>query len=160
MPSAQVASSRELNVEVPVSSMGAVVDAGAQQRIVDSEEKIEYRDQDGKLLDEDEVKSLMEGGQASFSTKYETKTLLVDEEGKEVPAESASDLSSTAPAHPDTENVDSETADEAEPQATEEPRTPAEADVAPEEASSETAEVDTAADAAAPASDSEVQQTA
>ena len=46
------------------------------------EEKIEYRDEDGNLLDEDQVRALE--GKISFSTRYETRTRLVDEAGNEV----------------------------------------------------------------------------
>lgn len=47
-----------------------------------TEEKIEYRDEDGNLLDEEQVKALE--GKVSFSTRYETRTRLVDEAGNEV----------------------------------------------------------------------------
>jgi dolichyl-phosphate-mannose-protein mannosyltransferase len=46
------------------------------------EEKIEYRDEEGNLLDDEQVKSLE--GKVSFSTRYETRTRLVDEYGNEV----------------------------------------------------------------------------
>ena len=47
-----------------------------------TEEKVEYRDEDGNLLDEEQVKALE--GKVSFSTRYETRTRLVDEAGNEV----------------------------------------------------------------------------
>ena len=47
-----------------------------------TEEKIEYRDEDGNLLDDEQVKALE--GKVSFSTRYETRTRLVDEDGNEV----------------------------------------------------------------------------
>ena len=47
-----------------------------------TEEKVEYRDEDGNLLDEEQVKALE--GKVSFSTRYETRTRLVDEYGNEV----------------------------------------------------------------------------
>lgn len=47
-----------------------------------TEEKIEYRDEDGNLLDEEEVKALE--GKVSFSTRYETRTRLVDAAGNEI----------------------------------------------------------------------------
>ncbi|KAK4539893.1 hypothetical protein LTR36_010287 [Oleoguttula mirabilis] len=56
-----------------------------QQQVVDgavTEEKIEYRDENGLLLDEEQVKALE--GKVSFSTRYETRTRLVDEAGNEV----------------------------------------------------------------------------
>lgn len=158
VPTARVASSREHNAEAPVSSMGGSADV-SKAKVFSPEEKVEYRDQDGNLLNEDEVKSLMDGGEASFSTKYETKTLLVDEQGNQVLEDPQTETGSTAPAHPDTENVDPETAQEPEPQATDEPRAPAQAEVAPDASSTGEDEVDTGADAAAPASDLEVQPT-
>ncbi|KAF2724755.1 glycosyltransferase family 39 protein [Polychaeton citri CBS 116435] len=47
-----------------------------------SEERIEFRDENGNLLDEEQVKALE--GKVSFSTRYETRTRLVDEFGNEV----------------------------------------------------------------------------
>lgn len=47
-----------------------------------TEEKIEYRDEDGNLLDEEQVKALE--GKVSFSTRYETRTRLVDAAGNEI----------------------------------------------------------------------------
>lgn len=47
-----------------------------------TEEKIEYRDENGQLLDEEQVKALE--GKVSFSTRYETRTRLVDAEGNEI----------------------------------------------------------------------------
>lgn len=50
--------------------------------VIGTEERIEYRDENGRLLDDDEVKALE--GKVSFSTRYETRTRLVDAEGNEV----------------------------------------------------------------------------
>lgn len=47
-----------------------------------AEEKIEYRDENGVLLDEEQVKALE--GKVSFSTRYETRTRLVDPQGNEI----------------------------------------------------------------------------
>ena len=47
-----------------------------------TEEKIEYRDEDGNLLNDEQVASLE--GKVSFQTRYETRTRLVDEFGREV----------------------------------------------------------------------------
>jgi dolichyl-phosphate-mannose-protein mannosyltransferase len=76
----------------------------AGQSIVSREEKIEYRDQDGNLLDPEQVKSLE--GKVSFKTRYETRTRMVDAYGNEVqpPPEAG-----VAPPHPDVDNVDRET---------------------------------------------------
>lgn len=46
------------------------------------EEKIEYRDEAGNLLDPEAVKSME--GSVSFSTRYETSTRLVDQFGNEL----------------------------------------------------------------------------
>nr|OQO32634.1 hypothetical protein B0A51_00012 [Rachicladosporium sp. CCFEE 5018] len=46
------------------------------------EQKIEYRDENGVLLDEEQVKALE--GKVSFSTRYETRTRLVDPDGNEI----------------------------------------------------------------------------
>jgi dolichyl-phosphate-mannose-protein mannosyltransferase len=46
------------------------------------EEKIEYRDEEGRLLDPEQVKALE--GKVSFSTRYETRTRLVDAQGNEI----------------------------------------------------------------------------
>lgn len=46
------------------------------------EEKIEYRDEAGNLLDPAQVQALE--GKVSFSTRYETRTRLVDREGNEI----------------------------------------------------------------------------
>lgn len=45
-------------------------------------EKVEYRDEAGNILNEEQVKALE--GKVSFSTKYETKTRLIDEAGNDV----------------------------------------------------------------------------
>ena len=47
-----------------------------------TEEQVEYRDEDGNILNEEEVKALE--GKVSFSTRYETRTRLVDADGNEV----------------------------------------------------------------------------
>lgn len=47
-----------------------------------TEEKIEYRDENGNLLDAEQVAALQ--GAVSFSTRYETRTRLVDEHGNEL----------------------------------------------------------------------------
>jgi len=47
-----------------------------------TEEKVEFRDENGNLLDEEQVKAME--GKVSFSTRYETRTRLVDEAGNEI----------------------------------------------------------------------------
>ena len=46
------------------------------------EQKLEYRDQDGNILNEEQVKELE--GKVSFSTRYETRTRYLDAQGNEV----------------------------------------------------------------------------
>lgn len=79
--------------------------------IVSREEKIEYRDQDGNLLDEAAVKALE--GKVSFKTRYETRTRLIDGSGSEIGEqeahEAAADKAPVAPPHPDEEGMDPET---------------------------------------------------
>lgn len=93
----------------PVISQAAVVQP--EVKILSKEEKIEYRDQDGNLLNEEQVKALE--GKVEFETKYATKTRVVDEHGNEIampeggwPSEIAG---AVAPPHPDVEGVDKET---------------------------------------------------
>lgn len=50
--------------------------------IVSKEERVEYRDENGRVLDEEEVKAL--AGKVSFKTRYETRTRIVDAQGNEV----------------------------------------------------------------------------
>lgn len=50
--------------------------------MLSGEEKIEYRDEAGNILNEEQVKELE--GKVSFSTRYETRTRLVDANGNEV----------------------------------------------------------------------------
>lgn len=52
-------------------------------KVVRREQKIEYRDQAGNLLNDEQVKALE--GKVEFQTKYETKTRLVDQSGNELP---------------------------------------------------------------------------
>jgi len=49
-----------------------------------TEERIEYRDENGRLLGPEEVENLKNGGGVKFETKYETRTRVVDEMGREV----------------------------------------------------------------------------
>lgn len=51
--------------------------------IVRLEEHIEYRDEDGNVLNDEQVKALE--GLVEFKTRYETKTRLLDEYGNELP---------------------------------------------------------------------------
>jgi dolichyl-phosphate-mannose-protein mannosyltransferase len=90
VPSAQVDSNRK-------DDPSAVTPQAADPHVIGREERVEYRDQDGNLLDEAAVQALLAEGKASFQTKYETRTRMVDENGNEVNA------SGVAPDHPDVE---------------------------------------------------------
>jgi dolichyl-phosphate-mannose-protein mannosyltransferase len=92
---------------------GAPVDAG--KRLLHSEERVEYRDQDGNLLNEEQVKALE--GKVEFKTRYETRTRVVDAQGNEVllppgeqpppPAQEQEKVAAAgvAPPHPDVEGM-------------------------------------------------------
>ncbi|KAH9818536.1 glycosyltransferase family 39 protein, partial [Teratosphaeria destructans] len=75
----------QYSLAVP-SAAGPAPTAQAAQQILASggltEEKIEYRDEAGNLLNPDQVKALE--GKVSFSTRYETRTRLVDSVGNEL----------------------------------------------------------------------------
>ena len=68
-----------------------------QANIIAREEKVEYRDQDGNLLNEAQVKGME--GKASFSTKYETRTQVLNADGQVV----FKGEEGVAPPHPDAE---------------------------------------------------------
>lgn len=63
-----------------------------------AEEKVEYRDQDGNLLNEEQVSSLQ--GQVEFKTRYETRTKVVDAAGNIV-GDGPAGGEGFAPPHPD-----------------------------------------------------------
>ncbi|KAL8784553.1 MAG: hypothetical protein Q9213_003901 [Squamulea squamosa] len=65
-------------------------------------EKVEYRDQDGNILNEAQVKELE--GKVSFETRYETRTRVIDADGKEV-ADGPVGAEGVAPPHPDVERL-------------------------------------------------------
>lgn len=73
-------------------------------RVAGREEKIEYRDQDGNLLDAAQVSALAEEGKVTFKTKYETRTRMVDAAGNEIPGSNG-----VAPEHPDVEGQNPDT---------------------------------------------------
>ena len=66
-----------------------------EEASVRREEKVEYRDQDGNLLNEEEVAAL--AGKVDFQTRYETRTRVIDPDGNEIPDSSSA---GTAPPHP------------------------------------------------------------
>lgn len=88
------------------------------QKILSREERVEYRDQDGNLLNEEQVKELQ--GKVEFKTRYETRTRVVDANGNEVPqpaggwpqdhaGQDGGAQGGVAPPHPDVQGVDQET---------------------------------------------------
>ena len=79
----------------------AVTSKQTEEHIIGREESIEYRDQDGNLLDDAAVKALLAEGKAKFETKYETRTRVVDEAGNVVPP--------VAPDHPDIQGQNPDT---------------------------------------------------
>lgn len=108
------------------------VDLPEGQRILKQEEVLEHRDQDGNLLNEEQVAELK--GKVSFKTRYETRTRLVDADGNEIvdddddgdgedgeavqpPLDQAQEQPNghvpdgRAPPHPDVEGQNPETAD-------------------------------------------------
>ncbi|KAL1890395.1 Dolichyl-phosphate-mannose--protein mannosyltransferase 1 [Ceratocystis pirilliformis] len=97
--------------QVPMGGKALVSDApqGLSQKLVQREETVEYRDQDGNLLDPEVVEGLK--GKVEFQTRYETRTRLIDSEGNELPAQGgfAAEPAQQAPPHPDVEGIDPET---------------------------------------------------
>lgn len=83
---------------------GAPIPPG--QRLLKREERIEYRDQDGNILDEEQVKAME--GRVEFKTRYETRTRILDSAGNELPAEDVGNAG-VAPPHPNAEGVDTQT---------------------------------------------------
>ncbi|KAI1803714.1 glycosyltransferase family 39 protein [Daldinia bambusicola] len=78
------------------------------QKVLSREERVEYRDQDGNLLNEEQVKALE--GKVEFKTKYETRTRVIDANGNEVevPVDELA-AAGVAPPHPDVEGANQET---------------------------------------------------
>lgn len=101
------------NVQAEPPKQQKVTPQAENPNIVAREEKVEYRDEAGNILDEEAVKSLE--GKVSFKTRYETRTRMVDAQGNEIEAEGV------APPHPDVEGQNPETAELAEDEASREP---------------------------------------
>ena len=88
--------------------------------VVSKEERIEYRDENGRVLNDDEVAEL--AGKVSFKTRYETRTRIVDAQGNEiyeglVDAHGGAEEAGVAPPHPDVEGQNPETQEGAEAEA-------------------------------------------
>lgn len=94
------------------TAVAAPEGAAPEASIISSEEKIEFRDQDGNLLTEEQVAELK--GKVDFETKYETRTRVVGDDGKELPVpeggwEGKVGGAGVAPPHPDVDGVDEKT---------------------------------------------------
>ena len=92
--------------------------------ILSKEERIEFRDENGRVLDEEEVKALE--GKVSFKTRYETRTRIVDAEGHELHeslVEAREEEQGVAPPHPDVEGRNPETKEVGEAEASDSPPT-------------------------------------
>lgn len=96
--------------EAPPVASEPPVAPGQQHSVVSREEKVEYRDQDGNILNDEQVKALE--GKVSFKTRYETRTRMIDAQGNEIPQPEEAGV---APPHPDVEGVDRETVGIPEP---------------------------------------------
>jgi dolichyl-phosphate-mannose-protein mannosyltransferase len=88
--------------------------------VLSKEERVEYRDENGRILDEEEVAEL--AGKVSFKTRYETRTRIVDAQGNEiyeglVDGQRGEDEAGVAPPHPDVEGQNPETQQDSEPAA-------------------------------------------
>ncbi|OCK89842.1 glycosyltransferase family 39 protein [Cenococcum geophilum 1.58] len=110
--------------------------------IISREEKVEYRDEDGNILDDEQVAAL--AGKVSFKTRYETRTRIIDAQGNEIyegPVEGQLPdgriQEGQAPPHPDAEGRNPETGEAPEGEASEAPPTVAVGDGEAKEASVE-----------------------
>ena len=100
-PQPQVVEVPQGEKKEPVMSPPPPVDG----QVVD--EKVEYRDENGNILNEEQVKALE--GKVSFKTRYETRTRLVDQQGNDVNKESSGAGGGVAPPHPDVQGQNPET---------------------------------------------------
>lgn len=82
-----------------------IPEGGVPGNLVKREQKTEYRDQNGVVLDAEQIKELE--GKVSFETRFEVHTRMIDAAGNEV--NSVKD-EGVAPPHPDVDNVDPDTA--------------------------------------------------
>ena len=91
----------------PLSNANVTPQPAADPSVLSREERVEYRDQDGNLLDDEQVASLQ--GKVSFQTRYETRTRVVDAAGNDI-ADGPAGADGFAPPHPDVEGRNPETA--------------------------------------------------
>ncbi len=105
----------------PLSDANVTPQAAADPSVIGREERVEYRDQDGNLLNDEQVAALQ--GKVSFETRYETRTRVVDAAGNEI-GDGPAGAEGFAPPHPDVEGRNPETAgDRREGEAREQPAT-------------------------------------
>ncbi|KAG8534263.1 uncharacterized protein KY384_001107 [Bacidia gigantensis] len=99
--------------------------ANPEDAQIKKEEKIEYRDEQGNLLNEEQVAALE--GKVSFQTRYETRTRIVDADGNEIDEGPAGGdqggQGGHAPPHPDVERLPSTGKDESQDGGREKPAT-------------------------------------
>ena len=94
--------------QLPNSNANVTPQPSAAESVLSRKERIEYRDQDGNLLDEKQVADLE--GKVSFSTRYETRTRVVDADGNEI-ADGSAGAEGFAPPHPDVDREPETAAD-------------------------------------------------
>ena len=78
-------------------------------RFLSKEEKVEYRDGEGNILNDEQVKALQ--GKVEFKTRYETRTRVLDAQGNVINVEEGErrEEPPVAPPHPDVEGAEPET---------------------------------------------------
>ena len=106
-PSANI----QIGDQSPSSDANVTPQASAAESVLNREDRVEYRDQDGNLLDEKQVADLE--GKVSFSTRYETRTRVVDADGNEI-ADGSAGAEGFAPPHPDVDREPETAADVSE----------------------------------------------
>ncbi|KAF1958862.1 PMT-domain-containing protein [Byssothecium circinans] len=91
--------------------------------VVSKEERVEFRDENGRVLNDEEVAALQ--GKVSIKTRYETRTRIIDEEGREIfeSLVDAREVDGVAPPHPDVEGRNPETNNVGEAEASDSPPT-------------------------------------
>ncbi|KAF2757331.1 dolichyl-phosphate-mannose-protein mannosyltransferase [Pseudovirgaria hyperparasitica] len=90
-------------------------------KVIGREEKIEYRDDEGNVLDPEQVSALE--GKVSFKTRYETRTRIIDANGNEVYDGPGEEAPGVAPPHPDVEGQNPETIGQKQEDASDAPPT-------------------------------------
>jgi len=121
-----VAQEKEAVSEAPAVVSPPPQGAPKDLPVVSKEERIEYRDENGRVLDDEEVAAL--AGKVSFKTRYETRTRVIDGSGNEiyeglVEAHGAEEEPGVAPPHPDAEGRNPETQEDPAASASDTPPT-------------------------------------